>query len=112
MHGDVGTVGRGAPACLEAGSGAGGEDGEGEEAHCEMGLWGVSRGELKGLVGLYILFRKECMCCFLGIVSGAELMCESDGRFVWQIEVMMSSGCYILTAQIHDPGRYTAYTRS
>jgi hypothetical protein len=67
---------------------------------------------MKELVGLYFSFGKEGMCCFLGSVSGAELMCESDGRFVWQIEVMMSSGCYILTAQIHDPGRYTAYTRS
>jgi hypothetical protein len=72
----------------------------------------VSRGEMKELVGLYFLFRKECMCWFLGSVSGAELMCESDGRSVWQIEVMMSSGCYILTAQIHDPERYTAYTCS
>lgn len=52
------------------------------------------------------------MCCFLGSVSGADLMCENDGRSVWQIEVMMSSGCYILTAQIHGPGRYTAYTCS
>jgi len=41
LYGDVGTVGRGAPACLEAGGGAGGEDGEGEEVHCEMGLWGL-----------------------------------------------------------------------
>jgi hypothetical protein len=73
---------------------------------------GVSRRELKELVGLYFLFRKEFMCCFLGSISGADLMCESDGRSVWQIEVMMSSGCYILTAQMHDPGRYTAYTCS
>jgi hypothetical protein len=60
---------------------------------------GVSRGELKGLVWLYFLFGKEGMCCFLGSVSGAELMCESCGGSVWQIEVMMSSGCYILTAR-------------
>jgi len=41
LHGDVGTVRGRTPACLEAGGGAGGEDGEGEEAHCEMGLWGL-----------------------------------------------------------------------
>lgn len=73
---------------------------------------GVSKGELKELVGLYFLFGKECMCCFLGSVSGAELMCESGDGSVWQIEVVISSGFYILTAKIHDPGRYTAYTCS